>query len=164
MHALQHGIQNKRHIVNTKGTISPLLLIYTVLHHCCSAVVAVHLRGNAHSGGARNRARWDCNPRRDDTVLFLTLKTAQTSLGNGNLWDQGLFPNQLLVAYQSPSFYVCFKITKMQYFSLFDMIMKLEFLKSGSITKHWTGQLLQINVTGFGGQGEPTGAAHHSLA
>lgn len=33
MHALLHGIHNKRHIVNTKGTISPLLLIYTVLHH-----------------------------------------------------------------------------------------------------------------------------------
>lgn len=29
MHALQHGIGNKRHIVNTKGTIHPLLLIYT---------------------------------------------------------------------------------------------------------------------------------------
>lgn len=56
MHALQHGIQNKRHIVNTKGTISPLLLIYTVLHHCCSTAVAIHLRANAHSGGARNGA------------------------------------------------------------------------------------------------------------
>lgn len=85
MHALQHGIQNKRHIVNTKGTISPLLLIYTVLHHCCSTVVAIHVNGNAHSGGARNGARGDCNQRQDDTVLFLNLHTAQTSLGNGNL-------------------------------------------------------------------------------
>lgn len=32
------------------------------------------------------------------TVLFLDLKTAQTSLDNGNLRDQGLFPSQLLVA------------------------------------------------------------------
>lgn len=57
MHALQHGIQNKRHIVITKGTISPLLLIYTALHHCSSTVVAIHLSGNARSGGARNGAR-----------------------------------------------------------------------------------------------------------
>lgn len=49
MHALQHGIQNKRHIVNTKGTISPLLLIYTVLHHCCSTAVAIHLRVLMHT-------------------------------------------------------------------------------------------------------------------
>lgn len=46
MHALQHGIQNKRHIVNTKGTISPLLLICTVLHHAvvASTVVAIHFK------------------------------------------------------------------------------------------------------------------------
>lgn len=53
MHALQHGIQNKRHIVNTKGTISPLLFIYTILHHCCSTAVAIHPGGDTHSGGAR---------------------------------------------------------------------------------------------------------------
>lgn len=33
MHALQHGIQNKRHIVNTKGTTSPLLVICPVPRH-----------------------------------------------------------------------------------------------------------------------------------
>jgi len=32
MHALQHGIRNKRHIVNTKGTTSPLRLMCTVQH------------------------------------------------------------------------------------------------------------------------------------
>lgn len=53
MYALQHGIENKRHIVNTKGTISPLLLIYTVLHHCCSMVVGIYFSGNDRSGGAR---------------------------------------------------------------------------------------------------------------
>lgn len=125
MHALQYGIQNKRHIVNTKGTISPLLLIYNVLHHCCSTAGAIYLSGNEHSGGARNRTKWDCQ-RQDNTVLFLKLKTAPTSLDNGNLWDQKLFPSQLLIAYQSPSL-ICFKITKMQHFSFFDRTIKLEF-------------------------------------
>ena len=53
MHALQHGIQNKRHIVSTKGTISPLLLNL----QSCITVVATHVSGNARSGGARNGAR-----------------------------------------------------------------------------------------------------------
>lgn len=127
MQALQHGVQNKRHIVNTKGTISPLLFVYTALHHCGFTLVAIHWSGNARSGGARNGARWDRDQRQDDTVLFLNLKTAQTSLDNGNLWDQGWFPSQLRVAYQSPSF-VCLKIT-MQYFFFFDIIMKLAFFK-----------------------------------
>lgn len=58
MHALQHGIQNKRHIVNVEGAIFfLLLLIYTVLHHSCSKVVGIHLSGNDRSGGARKGAK-----------------------------------------------------------------------------------------------------------
>ena len=70
MHALQHGIQNKRHIVNTKGTISPLLLIYTVLHHSVvrSTVVAIHSSGNAHTVGARNEP--DETATKDKTTLW----------------------------------------------------------------------------------------------
>lgn len=49
MHALQHGIQNKRHIVITKGhnfssTVNPTL--------SCITVVAIRVSGNARSGGA----------------------------------------------------------------------------------------------------------------
>lgn len=68
------------------------MLIYTVLHHCCSTCVVMHTL-------AVQEVEPDETATKDKTtVLFLDLKTAQTSLDNGNLRDQGLFPSQLLVA------------------------------------------------------------------
>lgn len=87
MHALQHGIQNKRHIVKTKDTVSPLCsLTYAVSHHCRSTVVATHLRGDAHPWWCKKRSRMRLQPEtRGHTVLFPNQKTALASLDNGNL-------------------------------------------------------------------------------
>lgn len=134
MHALQHGIQNKRHIVNTKGTISPLLLIHTVLHHCCSTVVSVHLRGNA-LWWCKKRSQMRLQPK---TRRHCAIPNSENSSDIPRQW-QPVRPRTVskpTPSSRSEPFILCmFQNHKDATFSLFDIIITLEFLKSGSITK-----------------------------
>lgn len=123
MHALQHGIQNKRHIVNTKGTISPLLLIYTVLHHSVVPLLWQYTQVVMHTLVVQETSQMRLQPK---TRRHCAIPKSENSSDIPRQWEP-VRPRTVSKPTSSslsePFTYLCFKITRRIRFSLFAIII-----------------------------------------